>query len=156
MPSSVWARFPDLLHLQECAVLRSCVRGALFREVPSHVWFFQKSMFCCCLFLLNLRQRLTAQALACGTVSFAFPLYCCIYSLWLRFISFTTQWISHCYTANSSVWFHPGFSETPRWESLCCAPFHFFTCHISSCYDLHKPAGSLDIIMLNYLFTWFT
>ena len=137
--------------------LRSRMRGALFTEVPSHVWFFQNSVFRGCLLLPNLQQWLTARALACGRASFAFPLYHCIYSLWLRFISFTTQWISHCHTANNSVWFHPGFSRSPRWESLCCAPFLFFTCHVFSvCYDLHKPAGSLDIIMLNYFFVWFT
>lgn len=100
------------------------------------------------------RQRPTAQASLCGTLSFVFPLYRPVYSPRLMFISFTPQWISHSHAANNSAWVHPGFSQSPSGRTLCCAPFHFFTCHIFSlCYNL---AGSWDVIMLRYLFVSFT
>lgn len=77
------------------------------------------------LLLLNLRQWLTAWAWPCGTAFSRFPLYRSLCLLWIRFISFKTDWISHCHTANTNAWIHPCFSQSPRWESLCCAPFHF-------------------------------
>lgn len=117
------SQFP-VFHWMHFWFLRSWVRRALFREVPSHVCSYKVHCFALVLFivylLLNLQQLLTVWAWSCGTVFSKFPLYYSLYLLWRR----STDWISHCHTANTSVWIHTGFSQSPRY--FWCAPFNFF------------------------------
>lgn len=81
----------------------------------------QSSLFCSCLLLLNPQQWLMVWAWSYETAFSKFPLYHSLCLLWRRFISFNTDWISHCHTASTNVWIHTGFfSVTKVGISLMC------------------------------------